>query len=276
MWFPNASDALFAVLRPKARKGRDRCCDGAISDSDWFDYVISKVGISLLKNDGELRSSRWFDYRLLDPAKATQLFNQEYIAAYRAEMRRRDDFYTWVDDEQYVALKSLKQRRELSDEVMKLGYKFPKGTKEDIFTGNKAFLNSIWSARQAADRLCMPYDLYCRSIMRETGSKNWKRLPTPTSMSKAEYVTMAATAWLRERKANVVYAKHKTYTNAEYAGLEHQDAYHEYLLGEAAARIHPQFSLATMIFKLQVLPEQKAIDRFGSELVARAANLFLN
>ncbi len=83
-----------------------------------------------------LMTSKWFDYRFMHPVQATYLFTDAYRRVYK-------QMYATTFD------------RDRADYV--------KGIKaEDPFDLSKRNTDraGLWKARQMADGLCMPYDLY--------------------------------------------------------------------------------------------------------------------
>jgi len=256
-------------------KGLIAPCFGACVDNKWLDFINLIIQEKHLKREPKVMDSRWWDYRTLHPSQATELFSWEYINAYKAQMRRRDDLWSWPSDEQYVKWK----HADLPDDV-EIGFKNPKGTKPSLFLIGKREssdirrINAMWKARLASDALGIPYNIYCGSILHVTSSRDWTRLPQPGGMDKKDYQDIAKAVWVRKQKVDIQYATNPIYLAERYSGLLIQDQYNQYLLDQAAQREHVEMALMTMIYIKRQLPEELARDRFGSDSVRRASNFY--
>lgn len=135
---------VLAISDPEQR----RVAEGAFQRT----YIAPK----LLAKEGALHQTRWIGHRYMTPLQATQRFTSDCIAMYRRIWARHFNA-SEAPHKQHI---------------------------EDSFAMNdRADMTSLWKARQCADELGMPYDLFCEIIMerRIVGLKN-KRPPLPNQL----------------------------------------------------------------------------------------------
>lgn len=193
-----------------------------------------------------LMASKWFDYRFMHPVHATYLFTDAYRRVYR-------QMYASTYD------------RAKADYV--------KGIKaEDPFDLAKRNTDraGLWKARQMADGLCMPYDLYIGIAMTWSLRKCRKEyLPRPTHLYNFDLLTAVSDTW-KDRQSGILYvAKDERFKNERYQASPIQDAHHEWLLEQVSKRSNIVYALKGLIFDEQVLPAEKARARWGDVVMSR-------
>lgn len=110
----------------------------------------------LLAQEASLLPNRWVGNMYMTPLQATQAFTEAYIAAYRAAWGRHFD-------------------------PSEAAHKQP--CKSSFALNDRADMTSLWKARQKADQLGMPYDLFCDIIMeRWIAGRKTKQPPLPNQL----------------------------------------------------------------------------------------------
>lgn len=114
------------------------------------------INPELLAKEGQLQQAKWIGYRYMSPLECTERFSLEYIAAYRRAYARHFD----------------------ADVARK---KQP--VKPNFALNSAGEMNSLWVARQAADELGVPYDLFLDVLIegKVVGDK-WRRPPAPNQL----------------------------------------------------------------------------------------------
>ncbi len=102
-----------------------------------------------------LQETKWFDYRFISPVEATEIFANEYKLMYKKFWAVNFDF-----DES-------KRRRGL-----------PLGS----ILEDPKYATAIWRARQLADEICMPYDIFLRAAFQLWLDNGPQRLPQPNHL----------------------------------------------------------------------------------------------
>lgn len=205
---------------------------------DWLDREVP------------LFSTKWFDYRRMHPTEATYLYADHLIQAYRNAYRRNID-----------------SRR--GEHVRP----FPK---LDLFDNPKATISAVWRGRQCADAIGMPYDLYLSQAY-QFATRYWqqKHLPRPSQLyNDTRVVDPMVEYWNERKKAVLHFATSEHYKNDAYVGTAAQNAHHEWLMEHASVNGGSPNLVGRFVFKEAVLPESKAVARFGSEVVERARAMF--
>lgn len=109
----------------------------------------------LLQEEPRVQSSTWPEYGYMTPLARTRRFTHEYIAAYKRQ---------WASIDPEIARKK-------------------KPVEGNFGRNSVAVMNSLWKARQKADELGMPYDVFLDAIMaRKLGSKTELHLPRPNQL----------------------------------------------------------------------------------------------
>lgn len=121
----------------------------------------------LLAKEASLLSTRWVGSRYMSPLRATQAFTDAYIAAYRAAWARYFDA-TEAPHKQPVRL--------------------------SFALNDRADMTSLWQARQKADELGMPYDLFCEIVIEQwLDGRKTKNPPLPNQLCSGKLFP----AWMR-------------------------------------------------------------------------------
>lgn len=193
--------------------------------------------------DLNLFGSKWFDYRFYHPVQATYVFAHHYVRAYRA-------VYAAVYD------------KRAAENVKPLKH-------EDVFKCHQTVITGVWRARQHADAIGIPYDLFLRLAF-EAMLKYWrdqKHLPRPQQLYCDRAVDFVTEQWEKRQEARLYIASHEEYRIHNYIGSPMQNDHHEWLFSQAALRGNRPDILARLIFDDEVLPLEKAIGRLPADLI---------
>lgn len=110
----------------------------------------------LLASEPSLMPTRWVGNRYMSPLQATQAFTEAYIEAYRAAWDRRFD-------------------------ASEAPFKQP--CKTSFAMNDRQDMTCLWKARQKADELGMPYDLFCDIVIeRWLYGRKTKKPPLPNQL----------------------------------------------------------------------------------------------
>lgn len=120
-----------------------------------------------LAKEASLLHTRWVGNRYMSPVQATQVFSDAYVAAYRAAWARHFD-------------------------PSEAPHKQP--CTSSLALSDRAVITSLWQARQKADELGMPYDLFCEIVMeRWIVGRKTKHPPLPNQLLSGKLFD----AWMR-------------------------------------------------------------------------------
>ncbi len=121
----------------------------------------------LLAKEAKLLTARWIGHRYMTPLHSTQAFTDAYIGAYRAAWARHRD-----------ASEAPKKQPCQSSFAM----------------NDLADMSSLWMARQKADELGIPYDLYCEIVIEQwLSGRKAKNPPLPNQLRSNKLLK----AWMR-------------------------------------------------------------------------------
>ncbi|MPS48566.1 hypothetical protein [Methylobacillus sp.] len=216
---------------------------GGESESDIWLYELAHIPEELRVEEPALRTTRWFDYRDKLPLLLTQTFTDTYLRLYREE-------YARTRDEEYSV-----------------------NVTGGLSTND---LIPLWHARQAADRLGMPYETYLRAVMKRAYEREWKYIVRPNQIYGEETFLDIRDIWDGLKRDILFLAQSPFYRTENYDGHPDQDAYHEYLISVVKLRAEPLMILTRLIHREKHLPEERASEAFGPELIADVKRYFLS
>lgn len=200
-----------------------------------------------------LAHGKWFDYRFMNPVAATYLFAHEYKKVYRDAYRRNID--TLVGD--YI--------KPLPDDLFR-----PK--RETPHT--RAVIAWIWRARQVADAMGMPYDIYLQRAYHWL-TRYWRRghLPQPSHLYTDLVTDRTAIDWDEYQRAHLYYSKLPAFKSAEFdVRVKAQTDHHAWLFSQASLRGNSSEIFAHLIGE-ELLLAQDVRSRLGPEVYQRALAL---
>lgn len=208
-------------------------------DDHQFKFVKAKWS----SHELGLFGSKWFDYRFLHPTQATYLFAHHFSRIYRAF------FAATIDRDAAEHIKPMKH--------------------EDLFQCPRDFISGMWRARQHADAIGIPYDLYLRLAF-EAVLKYWKRrhLPRPTQLYSDHVVNFVVEQWEKRQEAQLHFGRHVEFRAPNYVGTPAQNDHHEWLFAQIAKRANAPALIARLVYEDEVLPFDKLAGRYDAQIVA--------
>ncbi|MCG5512875.1 hypothetical protein [Ectothiorhodospira shaposhnikovii] len=218
---------------------------GAGLSTEVYDAIaLGKINPRLFDEEKALFNSKWFDYRRMHPVEATYLFAACYSHAYAAS--------------------SIKRTGKYSPGI--------RGSR-DIFSGKSTNYQALWRARQQADRLGIPYPVFCDSGMAHAERLLWQRPPRPQHLCCDALQVGIIEGWLDAIKTSVRVPYDAWYRLDNFEGHPYQVAYQDWLCEQIKERRHQEYALATCIFMEKVLSVEVAAKHFPPEVVRRAVDL---
>lgn len=205
---------------------------------------------SLMHLEAELFGTKWFDYRMMTVYDATILYANTFNDIYRRIFAVEFD-------------------RSRAQHVVGVSIgKMLEGLKSGDSHAKKRF-SGLWRGRQVADALGMPYSEYIDMAMRRR-LRFWKRgnLPRPDQIYGQLDVEWVQSKWQEAQAAKLYLAEHPAYEMRNYAGLAHQNDYHEWLFAQANYRANPFYQLAQFVNEGR-LPIEKVRARVDADLIDR-------
>jgi len=207
-----------------------------LTDKECDRLAITHIDKKLLgSNEIRLFHTKWFDYRHLHPTKASILYAQEYLSAYRQGMQTRIDF----NRGQYMR-------------------PFKGNFEESLFNISKRDYLGLWKGRQAADEMGIPYDFYCSAAITWAEENCWRYLPRPTQMYSTAMKHAIGDRWEDELEARTILPKRDATAHPDFIS---------YLERQVNRREHKTFLLHRLIFQDKVLPDSLARERFGDQCI---------
>ena len=197
-----------------------------------------RISSKLLKLESQLNESKWFDYRFMSPAEATQIFADEFIKAYKWAHARMFD---------------------LEEAEEKYGIR-----KREIFKNDDTTLTRLWTARQEADKLGMPYIEFTLEGMKYlTEGCIYQRVPNVNQLYSKKVLEHLDKLW-SERVRELTYKTlDPRYKNEFYCGHKAQKAYHDYQIERSKLSKYMEMSLSTFSIQNKTLPLERISQEFG-------------
>jgi hypothetical protein len=209
--------------------------------------AAKNLSSEILANEHELSRLKWFDYRFLSPVEATIMFLQ----IYQAEFRRNHGRYYDIDEAE-----------------LKKGL-----SSNELFMNEKKTITALWRARQLADRIGMPYELFAIATFNHLmDGRNYKQLPAPNQLYSEHAEEAAVIEWAETQKLGFRRSCDPRYKNEHFCGEPAQEAYIQKQLDAARKGLEkglPQ-NLSDFCFDSKTLPVDRAKDEFGSDVVEAA------
>lgn len=236
-----------------------------LSELDCEFIALERVSQSLLAKERDLVKTAWFDYRLIHPTKRTYLFAHYYEEAFRYMIRLHVD-YEQVEGE------SPRSYLPKHDPLGK-----PKSVllKDEKAGTNSAFRTTtcIWKARQSADLLGMPYDVFCMSGMKAAIGRIWQRIPSPSQLYSENILNQIIDRWEILLNERIYAASDEFYTLPKWVGHPAQQEHADWLCKQIAMRSAPEYALMEYAFKKHMIPPQMARSYFSDSVISSATRL---
>jgi hypothetical protein len=209
----------------------DECDAAAVA---WISHVH-------FEDEAKAMHNKWFDYRLWPHLKASYYFAECYKRAYQ-------NFFAETRD------------KETSKIIPVFHHHDPMQSRQKT---------NIHLARQAFDIVGVRYEFGIRFAMKRFCERGWKSMPRTNQLYGDEIITDMKEAWDAECRAKLQIADNPYFLAENYCGDIIQNQYHDWLEGQVNKRVHKYMTVGQLVYINKVMPEEVAITRFGSELVAR-------
>ena len=195
----------------------------------------------LREHESDLMTSKWWDYRFMHPTEATYLFAHHYKEQYRNAFNR------YFDKRQIARANTLAKHY-------------------DLFKNAPGAISGVWRARQFADSICAPYDLYIRWAI-DARMRFWKRghLPRPCQLYADLVTDQVFEQWTEHLGGKFMVASHDAYKMQNYAGLPSQDAHIEWVFAHARTQPHILHALQSA-YRRGLITAEKITEKFNDSV----------
>jgi hypothetical protein len=204
-----------------------------------YDLLATKeiYGV-LLDKELTLFTTKWFDYRAYHPVKATYLFVHHFLIAYKRMTAR------------------------IVDVELALYVKPFKGSDFMVSSDKTAF----WKARQAADSMGIPYNLYISYIMNARFDMGIPFVPRITMFYSDWAMEKAIEGWMSTAEHTITPAITQLRRDVDVE-------YQHYLCSLINLRADPLYALADWLFNKRTLTKKIALHYFSQHQIDLAYNL---
>lgn len=213
----------------------------SFTNEDCDILTVSHINQKLTKVEPTLKNSCWFDYRFLHPMKATYLFADCYVKAYKRSVEMCVD----INKAPYV--KGLKS--------------------EDFLECDKATISGFWTARQKADLEGIPYDFWNNKAQKYAYENLWVRFPRPVHLYSEDMVNYIRSEWISLNEASPVLPINPFFKENQ------DDKLDVWIKSLVYLRHNPEFFLSTLL-RQGFLTEERLKELFSDELARRALLAF--
>lgn len=180
-----------------------------IADAWLTPQQVSKKAISI---EPDCQQSKWFDYRFMSPRSATRRFARDYEEAFRDKWLH---IYDRSEADKKNPLNGLQEA--------------PSG----LWT-------SLWVARQTADLVGMPYNIFIERLFENHQSQGGQKLPRPNQLFGEKAVErikrFIIPEWQSLCLAMPRFSRLSAYRNAAFVGTSEQIAHHDHLIAYLKSR----------------------------------------
>ncbi|RYG39305.1 MAG: hypothetical protein EON93_00265 [Burkholderiales bacterium] len=182
----------------------------------------------------------WVEYAYMSPLKRTTSFTAEYLKVYRR-------FY-----EKYVDSKEAPFRCPI----------------DDIWAANEpGEMNSLWTARQHADELGMPYPIFLGEAMEHAAANGYKQFPRPNQLYSDSLLRHLTAHWQIHASVERLRLDEwdERFLVTNYAGDPAQARLHDLVVERIKAKpTHTDINIKNYVLSSQpAIPIAVAIDRLG-------------
>lgn len=189
-------------------------------DLDWYKLEVLASNHKYYQYCGEvnLYKSKWYDYRLLHPVESNIIFFEEYKWCYR-------HYYGKYVDHQ--------------ESIVKRGVKEP-----SLYENKPAVINAAIKARIEADKIGIPYGLYCSFAMRILVENHmWQNIPLISQISMNYLVDEIRAEWEEFLSCDFLYPISDYFLAKNFCDDIVQKDFQDYLykVGETNANLSYQF-----------------------------------
>lgn len=199
------------------------------------------VAPKVLQNEAQLMRSSWVAYAYKSALVRTELFCELYLESYRTHYGKVRDF-------------------------LSAGAQIP--VNSELFQNDARQINSLWRARQEADRLGMPYEVFLDATIGWAAcQKNRKQLLTPNQLYGKEALAAAQKRWSETRDSYSIFTDEwdpRLFVGDEKSGLPRVQAM-RLLHRRITTAKHPEIALANYMGRRSAIDDTLARRMFHKQ-----------
>lgn len=237
-----------------------------LSDVDCDKIALDRIPSKLLSLEVGLADTAWFDYRMMHPTHRTYLFAQHYDEAFRYMIALHVDYEQTIGDSPRSYFPKGK------DPLGKTKMLELKEEKSGVRSSFKT-MNMIWKARQKADELGIPYDIFCMSGMKAAIGRIWQRIPSPAQLYSDNIINSIIERWTELLSERMFIASHEFYQLKNWVGHPAQEAHAKWICEQVMLRARPEMTLMQYAFKNPMIPSQTLSALLPKEVIVEAYRL---
>lgn len=215
---------------------------------DLLKDIAPKLSAKDLATEAGLTSTKWFDYNFIDPVTATKIFAAEYHHQYQRAWEKNND-----------------REEAAKKRGLPLGDNFNAGRE----------LTSLWRARQKADELGIPYDIFIREGIEACMRRKCKHLPRPNQLLDKRTLRVVTATWAERVAEGMPFSKLPQYRNEAFVDHPLQRAHHDWIVNLIKHKRSRPGVIGRMCFVEQVLTVERAMLEFGEEKVNDARDYLI-
>ena len=220
-----------------------------LSDIECDKIALDRIPSKLLSLEVGLARSAWFDYRMLHPTLRTYLFAHYYDEAFRYMIALHVDYEQTIGDNPRSYFPKGK------DPLGKTKSLELKEAKSGV-RGSYKTMNMIWKARQKADKIGMPYDIFCMSGMKAAIGRIWQRIPSPAQLYSENILNVIIERWMELLSERMFASTDEFYQLKNWVNHPSQQDHAKWICEQVMMRARPEMALAQYAFKTPMIPPQ--------------------
>lgn len=220
-----------------------------LTDIECDKIALDRIPLKTLSAETELSSTAWFDYRFMHPTHRTYLFASHYDKAFQYMVALHVD----VDQVRGDDPRSFFPKG--NDPLGKTKSTLLKESKSGV-VGKYKVMHAVWKARQKADELGMPYDIFCMSGMKAAIGRIWQRIPSPQQLYSENIVTMVIERWAELLSERMFISENPFYELRNWVSHPDQIDHAQWVCAQVMQRSRPEMTLAQYAFLKPMIPAQ--------------------
>jgi hypothetical protein len=208
--------------------------------------AIGAISRHDLAQERRLHSTKWFDYRFTSALRATLQFRGHYQRVYRQKYRVNID----ADEADHKT-----------------------GVRGGLAMDHRREFTAFWRARQFADELGVPYDLFLEGAFEVMIRDGWTRLPHPNQLygdhrrDRIEAAVMAL--WQERMDSELTICRDPKFRTESFKRMPAQFAHRKWVIEQLKTR-NRQLRTGIACFLHRAVCEQDVIETFGKDTLELA------
>lgn len=236
-----------------------------LTELEYEKIALDRVSGKILSAEPSLCTSAWFDYRLMHPTQRTYLFAHHYDQAYRFMLRLH------VDYEQAEG-PNPRSYFPKHDPLGKTQSQLKKEAKLGVVQAFKS-TTAVWKARQKADELSIPYDVFCMSGMKAAIGSIWQRTPSPAQLYSNNILNAIIERWAELVESRIYCAQDSFYQIKNWVDHPSQIEHAQWVIDQIKCRNSREFAIAQYAFIKKVIPPSMLSQSFTENEIIKASRL---